>query len=267
MTKPHDWHDSRYMLPEPECFLIDEYLGPPDWNSWYKNSTIMLDSKSLSNSNESAVEKQMSLCDCFRPHTFDPSLTYENRFIQRFTIYGTTNLIYLQNFRNKVRMNKQFPPYSSFDPLINTLAHQRCIVGECDDGNRENVFEGNLNDTLWMILPRLNTTHAFVSLGWESWFNFQAQSDFSCTIQDFERHHPEIKVYLITHPPDLGDKSNPLKSFDVAKLKCAIKVLDRTSMSKNVPEGWYFDTLHVLSILNEEYNHQLVEKVCPFDDI
>jgi hypothetical protein len=40
-------------------------------------------------------------------------------------------------------------------------------------------------------------------------------------------------------------------------------VLDRSVLSEGIPRGWYWDQYHVLSILNEEYNHQLVEKVCP----
>jgi hypothetical protein len=283
-TEPTHWYDSGFTLPQPECYLIDEKIGPHDWNSWYKMSTIMLDSNHSSSSSSSnhhqsnkslstgatALEKQSSLCDCFRPGHFVPKLTYENRFIQRSTVHGTANLIYLQNFQNYIRMNEQFPPYySSFDPpRINatTTTEERCNVGECSNGNRKNVFQGDLKDTLWKILPRLNTTHAFVNLGWEHLYPMEAQSDFSCVIQDFERHHPEIKVYLISHPPDTTKISNPLESFDVTKLKCDIKVLDRTSMSKNVPLSWYWDSVHVLSILNEEYNHQLVEKICPLED-
>jgi hypothetical protein len=161
-------------------------------------------------------------------------------------------------------MNEQFPPFTSFDPISNgTAAEERCIVGECHDGNRKIAFQGNLNDTLWEMLPRLNTTHAFVNLGWDHLFPPKTQFDFSCAIQDFERHHPDIQVYLITHPPHIRTLSDPLTTFDATKMKCDIKVLDRTSLNKNVPYNWYWDVKHVLSILNEEYNHRLVETVCP----
>lgn len=265
-TEPN-WHD-RFIMPDPDCYLIDEKLFH-GWTAWYQQSTNMLNSNTSSlHNNESIstaadkVEEQSSLCDCFRPVRFRPKSTFENRFIKRSTVYGTTNLIYLQNFENYISMNGQFPPYSSFDSK-RMMGKGRCSVGECNDSSRNIAFQGNLNDTLWQILPRLNTTHAFVNLGWEHLFPFEMQSNFSCVIQEFERHHPDINIYLISHPPHVSALSNPLVSFDATKLKCDIKVLDRTSMSKNVPSNWYWDGLHVLSILNEEYNHQLVEKICP----
>mmetsp|Transcript_4174 Transcript_4174/g.7977 ORF Transcript_4174/g.7977 Transcript_4174/m.7977 type:complete len:473 (+) Transcript_4174:2423-3841(+) len=264
-TTELNWHD-RFIMSDPDCYLIDEKLFHHGWTAWYQQSTNMLNSNTSSHhSNESIstaadkVKEQSSLCDCFRPVPFRPKSTFENRFIKRSTVYGTTNLIYLQNFENYISMNGQFPPYSSFDSKT-MMGKGRCSVGECNDSSREIAFQGNLNDTLWQILPRLNTTHAFVNLGWEHLFPFEMQSKFSCVIQEFERHHPDINIYLISHPPHVSALSNPLVSFDATKLKCDIKVLDRTSMSKNAPSNWYWDGLHVLSILNEEYNHQLVIK-------
>ena len=113
------------------------------------------------------------------------------------------------------------------------------------------------------MLPRLNTTHAFVNLGWEHTAEFQQQSDFSCVVRDFEMHFPDIKLFLISHPPPTDALDDPVHHFDATKLKCDANVLDRTIVNKNVPKDWYWDTQHVLSILNEEYNHQMVEKICP----
>ena len=73
-------------------------------------------------------------------------------------------------------------------------------------------------------------------------------------IRDFERHYPHIKVFLIGHPTG---------SFDPTQLKCDINVLDRAVISKDVPAEWFQDSIHVLSILNEEFNHKMVEKICP----
>lgn len=150
-------------------------------------------------------------------------------------------------------MNTQYPPFSSF-----TTEENRCKTGECGPGNRTDGFDGNVTETLWNILPRLNATHAFVNLGWEAIYGFEAQSDFSCEMQEFERQHPSTQLYLMSHPPPKSVIDNPLASFDAKKLKCDVGVLDRSITNKNVPHSWYWDFLHVLSILNEEYNHLLV---------
>jgi hypothetical protein len=237
---------------DPECYLIDEKMFRGSWISWYQQSTILLDS------NEEEYQ-QSGLCDCFRPsQRFIPKQTYENRYIKRSTRFGETNLIYLQNFENLIRLNQEYPPFSPFLPT-----QKRCKPGECGSGNRTNAFEGDLNATLWNMLPRLNTTHAFVNLGWEHTARFQQQSDFSCVIREFERHFPDIKLFLISHPPRTNALDDPVHHFDATKLKCDANVLDRTIVNKNVPKVWYWDTQHVLSILNEEYNHQMVEKICP----
>ena len=61
-------------------------------------------------------------------------------------------------------MNKDFPSFSSF--LSDGSSINRCGVGECSSETRTIVCTGNVNETLWSILPRLNTTHAFVNFGW-----------------------------------------------------------------------------------------------------
>lgn len=58
-------------IPEPECYLINERMNARNWSSWYKQSTISLDS----NETES---QQIGLCDCFRPERFVARMTYEN---------------------------------------------------------------------------------------------------------------------------------------------------------------------------------------------
>ena len=59
--------------------------------------------------------------------------------------------------------------------------------------------------TLWTILPLLNASHAFVSLGWNAGFGFEHEKNLSCTIREFEEYHPHIKVNLISHVP-IGKK-------------------------------------------------------------
>ena len=168
--------------------------------------------------------------------------------------------MHLQNIQDKIIMDKEYVPFSPF----HTSSPKRCKTGECGAVNKTIAFQGNTNETLWSILPKLNTTHAFVSLGWEHLFNFEKVSEFSCLLRKFERHHPEIKVFLISHPPNFDNIENPAVVFDATKLQCDCNVLDRTIINTRVPRHWYRDKMHVLGILNEEYNHQLLEKICPF---
>ena len=155
---------------------------------------------------------------------------------------------------NIIQFNDDYPPSSSYGPTP-----KRCKTGECGDVKRTNAFEGNLIETLWNILPRLNDTHAFVSVGWKK----APGQEFSCELQKFEQSHPEIKTFMIPIPPDRDNVENPSVSFDPKSLKCDCNFLVRTSMNKNVPSAWYWDKVHVSSILNEAYNHLTIEKICP----
>ena len=177
--------------------------------------------------------QQDTLCDCHRdPRTF-PRTTYENRYTKRATPYGEINLIFMQNYENNIRVGVDFPPFSSFAPTS-----RRCRVAECSDKNRENAFEGDLNATLWEILPQLNATHAFINLGWHRLFNFDAQSNFTCTMGEYIEANPGIKLYHISHPPVTSEIPDPSTTFDGSKLKCDVDVLDRTILSKGVPKTW-----------------------------
>jgi len=260
----HSLNNKSGLLPDPECYLIDhenhQRMSGKDWNSWYQKSTAMLESCGDDN-----TQQQESLCDCYRPNPFQPQQTFENRFIKQATPNGEVNLVYLQNFENLIRIDADFPPFSSYFP---SSSSKRCTVGECGPGNRNNEFQGNLTATLEEVLPLLNTTHAFVNLGWSHLFGLAAQSEFSCVIPEFERHHPDMKVNLISHVPNQGykGKSTPYNFSYAKEMKCASGVIDRYGAAENVPTNWYWDNQHVLGILNEEYNHQLVEKICPLQN-
>ena len=251
------------IIPDPACIVIGGNrqamaMVHHDNNVkiWYKNSTDML-----------VTTDQSHLCDCFRHVPFKPKIerSSENRFIKRSTRFGEINLIYLQAFVDRVTMNKDFPPFSSF--LSDGSNINRCGVGECSSETRTIVFTGNVNETLWSILPRLNTTHAFVNFGWTE-YDDEAQtrqSAFSCELTDFERHHPNIRTYLISTPPNRKQNSDPSLYFNASKLlKCNCGVLDRSTINQDAPLDWYWDDAHVLGILNEEYNHRMVESICPF---
>lgn len=210
-----------------------------------------------SDGNNGIISDQ-SLCDCYRPAKFDqvqgPKLSYENRFVKLNE--GEINLVYLMNLVDRVRLNEGYPPFLSYD-----VNDERCKTGECDNGHWTNAFVGDTNATMWEILPRLNATHAFVSLGWPDPFPFKAQSDFACKMERFMREHLNVKLSLITHPPKYEERKK--KSFDSDKLKCDVDVLDRSALSLSVPPSWYWDNMHVLLILNQEYNHRVVESICP----
>jgi hypothetical protein len=238
---------------DPDCIVINEKMTENyDWNIWYKITGDILDSdyyySNKSEVGESSYTVQSNLCDCGR-ETYPG---HENRFIKRSTPSGEINLVNLLNCQGFVPMNEEYPPFVKFEDA----PKQRIFPTV---GKWENI---NVNNTLWNILPKLNASHAFINLGWEWLTTIDDISELCCSIREFERHHPSIKVYFITSPP-----SRPTLSIDhpwnMEELKCECDVLDRTVMNKNVPGAWYWDDLHVLSILNEEYNHRLVEKICP----
>ncbi|MDA9766559.1 hypothetical protein N9D08_00885 [bacterium] len=183
--------------------------------------------------------------------SFDVHTTIENRFITRQGSFGQIDLIYLQSFVDLVRMTDNFPPFTA------DSVHSRCDPGHCKLNRSTVRFEGNVSATLQSILPMLGITHAFVSAGWND--NIDYLSELSCTLKDFSDTHPDVKLYLITRPATL---ENPANVFDEKKLKCKVHTLNRSKM-KNVPKSWYWDNLHVRSIMNEEFNHQLIEAICP----
>jgi len=238
------------------CFLIDheshKRKGELQWTAWYKTSSDFLQEKQ---------GKGQHLCDCFRPKHFDARKTYENRFVEQRTSFGTTRLIYLQNFLNNIRMGSNFPPFTDHF----SEPKERCRVGECGQENRTNLFKGNVNATMWNMLPRLNATHAFVQLGWDHRFGLAEKSKFSCTLQKFQQDHPDLLVSLISNPPPVSSRNESAMESDSDRLGCKVPILDRTKPTMGVPQDWYWDRLHVLSILNEEYNHQMIEELCPIE--
>lgn len=246
----------QYAKEDISCFLIDREWKTKrlkrNWNVWYKNTTRFLNEKG---------GKGKQMCDCFRHNPLQPNKAYENRFVERRTSFGTTRLIFLLNFLNNVRMGSNFPPFTDFD----SEPKERCEVGECGDENRTNLFEGDVNATMWEILPRLNATHAFVQLGWDHHFRFSEKSQFSCAVQHFQQHHPDLQVSLISHPIRVYRNESAMEC-DPDGLECDVPMLDRTKPTIGVPVNWYWDKhTHVLSILNEEFNHQLLKQLCPIE--
>ena len=162
-------------------------------------------------------------------------------------------------------MSQEFPPYSTFFPSSLGNNKNRCEPGKCTKENKNIIFKGDLNATMWNILPLLNTTHAFVNLGWEGMKQRlpSPMSNFSCEIHQFTQHHPDIQMSFLTHIPSPGYTRDMSYPPIAETMKCNIDVLDRYQAAENVPNHWYYDKVHVGSNLNREYNHQLLEYVCP----
>lgn len=94
--------DHNVSAADEECSVIGCRLS--DWKSWHKQSTIEL------GSDEEHIKEQYILCNCYCPFPFSS----EYRFIKRSTPYGEINIIYLQNFRDRIRMIKDYPPFSTY---------------------------------------------------------------------------------------------------------------------------------------------------------
>ena len=231
------------------------------WNDLFKFSTEMLQHSSESNkinqSTTPAIGTQLSLCDCFRPEGgFAYNHFFENRYTKRTTAFGEINLIHLENLKDRVSMNEDYPPYKPFY----FTSSNRCKPGECGrwgKGNSvNNAWVGNLNSSLYDIIPMLNATHVFANDGW----NFGG--DVSCILNQFANYHPNIKVAYMGGPLDISGKHHML---DPRTMKCQIDALDRAAMTHNVPRTFYLDSVHVWSILNEEFNHRMMKMICPME--
>ena len=146
--------DNQNVVLDPECYLIEhEYnksLATKDWVSWYKQSTLMLEFNTPSGHHS----KQSSSCDCARQNPVNHETTFENRFIKRSNPFGEVNLIYLQNWVNQIRLNKEYPPFSQYISTSN-----RCRTGKCSHENETMEFQGDTNSALWNIIPMLDATH------------------------------------------------------------------------------------------------------------
>ena len=212
------------------CFEVDERLQGQPWATWYAQSNAEFNDKA-SNSSE--------LCDCFRPPKFTAENTYENRFFRQHSAYGVIRVTYLENFVDMVRFHPGFPPrgYHGRAP---------CKAGGCNTATNH-VF--NTEDTIANVLPRLNATHVFAQTGWK-------QDDIGCALAEIERTRG-IRGFYITHTNEALSAT--------PKLGCGLnssRVLDRLAATTGpYPSYWFWDGLHVLSILNAHYNGLLLHAI------
>ena len=147
--------------------------------------------------------------------------------------------LYLENFADKIRFHESFPPYG-YDGVRRALCHPGSKG--CKTATK---YAFNTSDAITNVLPLLNATHVFAQTGW-------MQKDIGCALAEIERTRG-IRGFYITH-------TNTQMSA-TPKLGCGLtssRVLDRVAATPPpYPRTWFWDNLHVLSILNEHYNDML----------
>jgi len=253
---------------DPDCLMTNEQLLWRDtrrplnveksWNGFYKYSNTRLQGNN-----------QTELCDCFRRTDFTPGSTYENRYLQRQTPFGLIRLTYLQYFGAAagISVHRDFPPFRDF----HTAKHgDHCHPGECSAQTPRMRLDKSLDD----IVAKMEPTHLFVQTGW-------VEKNIGCLLALFEQKHSGVQAWVMTRPCEQGTSCPYGKPTVVAPLYsansnvsahamhcnvhpqgCNAKVFDRFTSSSGVPQHWYFDNMHVLSILNQVFNHDLIDAIC-----
>ena len=189
--------DKQNALIDQEFYPIDNKynnnMATNDCFLWYKQSDLMLESNTQSADNTPSANhnNQSILCDCTRQNPFNPETIFEKIYIKRSNTFDEVNLIYLQNFVNQIRLNKNYSPFSPYFSTSNF-----CRTGECRHENESMEFQGDTNSNIWKILPKLAVSHFFINLGWDITY----QSGFYTLIRDFKQNYSHIKVFLVSHP-------------------------------------------------------------------
>lgn len=253
------------------CYFInhDEYseLGGK-WSGWFSSTSANLIQRNQGDNTQGP--SMTHICDCYRaPGDFDTAKITENRYVQRMTSFGRARLVYIQLFDDTdARMDRLHPPFSPHWGFDDAPA-ARCAPGDCGPENRKDAFQGHLQSIIHGIVPSLHATHVFANLGWDHIFGPNAQASLACQFEDLNRQpNIQTKYYMITHPRwQKGfNKSYFWDPTNMENFECQNPpVLDRSTMSIGVPKEWYWNGPHALGILNEEFNHQMIKKICPFE--
>ena len=251
----------------PNCFLIDHEHGvKTTWNEWYKSSS----------------EAISDVCDCHRDTTFNIATTYENRYVRMASPFGPIKITYLQNFQDSVKFHSEFPPLSPYYPYAaendtniittedggdatsssynnNTSSSSSSSPHHCQPGLCAHAATVVLNtaDTLLRMVPKLHPTHVFAQTGWKHHLG-STPNTFGCVLDTFMLENPVVKAYAISHFWERG----AVRYNKVPLHGCNATVFDRVTPSYKAPASWYWDKKHVLSILNQEMNHQLLDYIC-----
>jgi hypothetical protein len=235
--------------PSPNCMLIDHEHPPvqhSSWFDWFNSSSAML----------------QDVCDCSRQLVWDPIAVKENRFFRMETPFGLIKISYLLNFVGAVTIQSEFPPFTPYLSYEESRLRypSRCQPGYCPNSQPGNIVF-NTSEALLRVVPMLEPTHVFASPGWGHDASNIAY-EFGCTMETFRRQNPTVQASAISLPCFRGQSAN----FEVPSHGCNATVFDRRELTANVPQQWYFDRLHVLSIVNQEFNHRLIDVICgPLD--
>ena len=132
-----------------------------------------------------------------------------------------------------------------------------CQPSKCDESIWPGELVVSLERALDEIVPQLRPTHLFASSGWRG-------SDIGCLLDAYVKKNPEGagKTWVITHPHIVVQ--NEMVPLENAPQSCNAAVFDRYMMTLNLARDarFYIDILHVLSSLNEEFNHRLADTIC-----
>jgi hypothetical protein len=231
----------QFNLSDLSCFLIDpnhyrKRMQSNSYNQYFNISNQML----------TEMGTQEELCDCGREEPFHSTTTSENRYLRRKTPFGEIRITYLQSFKGVLQLHlDQFPPGVPFES-----EKARCKPGTCMQA-RTNI---SIVPAFYDIVTKLEPTHLIANAGWPDF-------DISCDLKQFNDAFPSVEVAYVSAPAIKRHRSR----MDFEHLhKCIqnISVLDRTAMSMSGRSDWYWDKLHVLSILNRQFNVQLLEYLC-----
>ena len=233
----------------PSCFLINEHLHQPiTWSDWYISSTKLLQHNT----------KQQELCDCRRETAFDPKTTNENRYLRRHTPFGLVQVTFLQNFNNELKFHGDFPPFSEFSLPTNRTNH-RCSPGLC---SHPFTYISDTKTAMAEVVPMLRPTHVFVDVGWDQDLD---DKEFGCVLDRFRRQNPGHEAaFVITHPGTRVTTRlrRPFRGDSLPEQGCNASVFDRFTPTNGLPNSWFSDDVHLLSIVNQEFNHMMLDKIC-----
>jgi hypothetical protein len=192
------------------------------------------------------------LCYCYRPGSV--SQARENRFLRVQSEFGDIQITYLQTFVDKVYLGPTFPPF-----LEN--GNMSCLINACDpDAIAEDTGKSELRFHVAQLLasgmldqfcPKI--THLFASTGWKD-------ADIGCNLTKFSER-TGARTWNIRPPFTTLEKwTLPIN----ANQSCNASILDRTMFTLKAPPRLYLgDSIHVGSSLNEEFNHMMLDEICP----
>ena len=109
----------------------------------------------------------------------------------------------------------------------------------------------------------LRPTHVFAQVGWGQYLD---NKEFGCVLDSFCRQNPGVEAaFVITHPEMRASWDTHLRRHQGDSLPeqgCNASIFDRSTSTIGVPNSWFLDHIHVQSIVNQEFNHMMLDKIC-----